>query len=155
MRMNLLFLLSSDNMGGAEEVMRQIFEYFRERECNIHVFFLLERRYGNWDGLASSNVHLHYSKGGGKLGIFSVLKNFWSVHNSRFDYSFSSIVLCTALIGLMKRLGVLHINHVVGRESTLIFNRFKGLQLYLKKINYNIGYPSVDLLICQTQLMKD
>ena len=45
--------------------------------------------------------------------------------------------------------------HFVGRESTLIFDRFKGLKLFLFELYYHSGYPALDLVICQTDLMAD
>lgn len=140
--------------GGAEEIMRLTLLHFLKQGDEIHVFFLLEKRYGHWEYLKSDGVHLYYSLGGGKKAIFSVIRNFWKVRNIKFDYSFSSIVLCTGIVGLMRRLGILDIKHVVGRESTLVFNRFKGPHLWLNKLMYRLGYPAVELLICQTQLMK-
>lgn len=43
---------------------------------------------------------------------------------------------------------------MVGRESTAIFDRFTGLGLWRKKMMYRLGYPAVDILICQTSYMK-
>ena len=45
--------------------------------------------------------------------------------------------------------------HFVARESTSIFIRFKGIKLWTYKLFYWLGYKQVDLLICQTQVMRD
>lgn len=154
---HILFLISKDSMthGGAEEIMRLTAMYFLNRGDDVHVFFLLEKRYGHWEKLPFPNIHLYYSRGGGKAGFFSIIKNFWKVHQIRFDYSFSSIVECTAFISIMKRCNVLHINKIIGRESTMVFKRFKGIRLKYYLLLYRLGYPFVDTIICQTQWMHE
>ena len=141
--------------GGAEEIMRLVAMYFLNRGDDVHVFFLLEKRTGHWETLPFPNIHLYYSRGGGKKGVFSIIKNFWKVHKIRFDYSFSSIVECTAFVSIMKRCNVLHINKIIGRESTMVFKRFKGTKLLCYKMLYRLGYPSVDTIICQTHWMRE
>lgn len=152
----ILFLNSKDSMthGGAEEIIRLTAMHFIEQGDDVHMFFLLEKRFGHWEKINKPNLHLYYSSGGGKWGIFSVLRNFWRVHNITFDYSFSSIAFNNGLVGLMKRCGILKINHIIGRESTLVFKRFKGLELWFKKLMYRIGYPAVDTVVCQTDYMR-
>jgi len=154
---HVLFLISQDSTkrGGSEEIMGMVVRYFLKQGDDVHVFFLMKKRFGDWEKIPFNNLHLYYSRGGGKLGIFSVIRNFWRVHNKVFDYSFSSIVECTGLIGIMSRLGILHIESIVGRESTMVFSRFSGMQLWINKMMYRFGYPAVKLLICQTQLMKN
>lgn len=154
---HVLFLISQDSTkrGGSEEIMCMVARYFLKQGDDVHVFFLMKRRFGDWERMPFSNLHLYYSSGGGKLGIFSVIRNFWRVHNVKFDYSFSSIVECTGLIGIMSRMRVLHIKSIVGRESTMVFSRFSGVQLWINKMMYRFGYPAIKLLICQTQLMKN
>jgi glycosyltransferase involved in cell wall biosynthesis len=44
--------------------------------------------------------------------------------------------------------------YFIGRESTLIFHRFKGVKLFGFKLQYKIGYDALDILICQTSLMR-
>lgn len=141
--------------GGAEEIIRLVAMHFIEQGDDVHMFFLLEKRYGHWEEVKAKypNLHLYYSSGGGKWGIFSVLRNFRSVRHITFDYSFSSIATNNGLVGLLKRLGIVHIDHVIGRESTLIFKRFKGSKLWYNKVMYRLGYPSVNTVICQTDYM--
>lgn len=154
---HILFLISNDCMtrGGAEEVMRLTVMHFLRQGDDVHVFFLLEKRFGDWEKVHSSNLHLYYSAGGGKLGVFSIVKNFWSVRHIRFDYSFSSIIECNGFVSIMKRIGVLRIKKVIVRESTMVFNRYKGGKLMLYKILYRLGYPAVHTVICQTEWMRE
>ena len=155
---NILFLISSDKArGGAEEVLRIIATHYLDKRDEVYIFFLLEKKEGFWEKIKANrnNLHLYYSKGGGKFGIFSILRNFISVRKIKFKYVYSSIVECTGLLGILRRVGIVHTDYQIGRESTLIFSRFKGLQLWVNKIMYRFGYPAVDVVICQTQLMKD
>lgn len=154
---HILFLISKDSTthGGAEEIMSLTANFFLRRGDDVHVFFLLEKKYGDWERLSYPNLHLYYSSGGGKFGIFSIIRNFIKVHRITFDYSFSSIVECTGLVALMKRVGVLKINNVIARESTMVFNRFKGFQLWQYKMMYKHCYPAVNTIICQTEWMRE
>jgi len=59
-----------------------------------------------------------------------------------------------AYLGFFKRLGWLRSKLIV-RECTSVFTRFSGLKKYLYSLIYKLGYPGVDLVICQTELMKE
>ena len=154
---HILFLISKDSTshGGAEEIMSLIANYFLKQGADVHVFFLLEQRYGDWEKLKFPNLHLYYSNGVGKWKIFYLLKNFTKVRHITFDYSFSSITECTGVVAFLKRLGVLKINNIIARESTMVFNRFKGFQLWQYKMIYKYFYPTVKTLICQTEWMRE
>lgn len=156
MKNKVLFMLSRDTMtgGGAEEIMRLIVMYHIQNGDEVHLFFLLEKRYGHWETIKAPNLHLHYSSGGGKWGIFSIIYNIWKERHSHFDYSYSSIVECTGILGILRRLRIVRIRHMIARESTMVFDRFSGNYLFMLKCLYNIGYPAVDVLICQTEVMK-
>lgn len=156
MKRNILLCISHDNMtrGGAEEIMRMVAFWFLQNGYDVYVFFLQKRITGHWDALEIPNLHLYYTSGGGKLGIFSLIYNFWSVRRLKFDYSFSSIVLNSAIVGIMTRLRILQIKHMVARESTMTFKRFSGFQLQYRKLLYNVGYKPSSLVICQNDLMR-
>lgn len=159
MKQNVFFLISRDTMtgGGAEEIMRLIAMYYIDKGDEVHLFFLLEKRFGHWEEVKERfpNLHLHYSKGGGKWGIFSIVNNIWKEKKITFDYAYSSIVECTGILGILRRLHIVKIRHMIARESTMIFDRYRGGYLLLLKCLYRIGYPVVDILICQTEIMKN
>ena len=154
---NILVLISRDDkkIGGSEEVLRLIANYYIAHGDNVHIFFLKEKMGGYWESVKHPNLFLYYSQGMGKFGIFSVIKNFRYVKNIFFDYSYSCIVLENAIIGILKRLGIVQIKHMIVRESTLVFQRFKGGQLLWRKLLYKIGYTPATLIICQTHKMKE
>lgn len=148
--MNILFLFKDDNTnGGASSILRQILEYYLSHNSTVHIVFLKDKKYGHLDDLACKNLKLYY--GGGLIKFYNNIK---SIHNITFDYSFNSVVKFTGLVGLLKRLGILHIRTMVGRESTSVFLRFCGFRLYYYKIWYRLGYKAADVIICQSDIMK-
>ncbi len=148
--MNIFFLFMDDNTnGGAASILRQIIEYYISHNSIVHIVFLKEKKYGHFDEIACDNLKLYY---GGD--IIKFLSNIKSLRNITFDYSFNSVVNFTALVGILKRLGILHIKTMVGRESTLIFSRFNGLKLLQYKLFYHLGYKAADVIVCQSDIMK-
>lgn len=149
--MNILFLVIEDTFtGGAEGVLHQLSEYCLSRGDQVYVLFYMPKKYGHWEQPENSRLHIYY--GGGAKKLFLNIKALRKIH---FDYSYSSLVDLTGIIGIFKRLHILHINKMVGRESTSIFDRFTGIGLWRKKMMYRLGYPAVDVLICQTSYMKE
>lgn len=146
--MRILFVLYDDGFnGGAVGILRQIIDYYLDRNNEIHILFLKKRRLCQWESLSRNNLFLHY----GGLNLFKSIILLRKIH---FDYCYSSVVKLNALTGLFKRIGLLHLNKVVVRESTSIFKRFKGFKLSYYRFLYRIGYPGVDIIICQTSEMK-
>lgn len=148
--MNIFILLMDDNTNdGSASILRQIIGYYISHNSIVHIVFLKEKKYGYFDEIACDNLKLYY--GGGIIKFFSNIK---SVCNITFDYSFSSVVIFTGFVGLLKRLGILQIKTMVGRESTLIFSRFNGLKLLWYKICYHLGYKAANVVVCQSDIMK-
>jgi len=149
--MNILFVFQEDyTTGGATGIMRQVAEHYIGKGDCVYALFLTSRKHGHWDDLCDcENLRLFY---GGGISIF--VQNLIELRKIRFDYSYTSTVRYTGIVGLLKRCKILHINTIVARESTLIFNRFKGFKLAYYRMWYTIGYKAVSILICQTELMK-
>lgn len=59
-----------------------------------------------------------------------------------------------AYLGFLKGIGYLRSDLVV-RECTSVFTRFKGYKKLSYQVAYYFGYRSVDLIICQTDIMRD
>ena len=55
---------------------------------------------------------------------------------------------------ILIKLRIIQTKFFIARESTTIFNRFSGIKLFKYRLIYYLGYSSIDLLICQTELMK-
>ena len=146
----LLFVIQDTYTGGAEGILHQVSEHYIKDGHQIYVLFYLPKAYGHWEKPQCRNLHLLYGGGFRKL-----ISNIKSLRKIEFDYSYSSLVDLTGLLGTLRRFHILHINKMVGRESTSIFDRFTGVGLWRKKIMYRLGYPAVDVLICQTFYMKE
>ncbi len=58
-----------------------------------------------------------------------------------------------AFLGLLKRIGFIKSSLIV-RECTSVFTRFTGLKKLSYQIAYKLGYPAVNLIICQTDAMR-
>ena len=148
--MNILLFIEHDSfLGGTQNILRQIGEYYLDRNYKVYVLFLFSRKQGQWSNICNENLKLYY---GGSF--FKLIVNIIQLYRTKFDISYSSLVHFTGLLGLLKRLHILKIKYMVGRESTMVFERFKGFKLLRYKMMYYIGYPALNLLICQTDGMK-
>ncbi|SDP76897.1 Glycosyl transferases group 1 [Mucilaginibacter sp. OK268] len=58
-----------------------------------------------------------------------------------------------AYLGFLKRVGYIK-SQLIVRECTSVFTRFTGLKKMSYKLAYYLGYPGVDLVVCQTSLMR-
>ena len=153
---NVLIIVPNDAIGGAEQYLKMVAKDFLTQGFCIYVFFFKKKEYKAWDDLESINTKLYYTNSyREKWGIVNSFKNIMTVRSIRFDYAFTSHVHASSFVGVLRKLKLIKINHFVARESTSIFRRFSGLKLFIYKRLYIIGYSSIDLLICQTDYMKD
>lgn len=151
--MNILILLPNDAMGGAEQYLNMVASYFKK--STVHVFFLQSFDTNSW-GKTGKHAILHYPGSNNKpISLFKFI--FHPNHKNvvKYDYIFTSHVYTTGLVGVLLRLNLIKATNFVARESTSIFTRFKGLKLLSYKLFYWLGYKKVDLLICQTNYMKE
>lgn len=151
----ILIALPNDTLGGAEQYLKLLCEFFVREGFEVDVLFLKRRKADGWAELELNyEVSLYYTKSSTeKYGLAGFLYNLWRLRKSEYEYIFTSHVHMTGILGVFCRLGVLKKKYFVGRESTLIFSRFKGFKLMIFKLQYFLGYPALDLLICQTETM--
>jgi len=149
----ILIVLPSDNLGGAEKVLKMIASHYVSR-ANVTIFFLQKKSTSLWDDLLiNKNITLYYGKSKSSgLGLISLI--FFVFKCRKFHYIFSSQTIINGFIGLLIKLRIIQTKFFIARESTTIFNRFSGIKLFKYRLIYYLGYSSVDLLICQTELMK-
>tara|TARA_B110000211_G_scaffold104151_1_gene121245 strand:- start:2138 stop:3220 length:1083 start_codon:yes stop_codon:yes gene_type:complete len=150
----ILIVLPTDNLGGAEKVLKMIARHYINN-ANVSVFFLQNRSTSLWDDLLiNKNITLDYGKSkSSALGLINLL--YFILKSRKYHHIFSSQTLINGYIGLFIKLKLIKTNFFVARESTSVFNRFSGIKLLKYRFMYYLGYSSVDLLICQTELMKD
>ena len=150
----ILIVLPTDNLGGAEKVLKMIASHYVSK-ANVSVFFLQKRSTSLWDDLLiNKNITLDYGKSkSSALGLINLL--YFILKCRKYHHIFSSQTLINGFIGLFIKLKLIKTDFFVARESTSVFNRFSGIKLLNYRMIYYLGYSSIDLLICQTELMKD
>lgn len=151
--MNILLVLPNDDMAGAEQYLKMIAEYYQDKG-RVEIFFLNPKSYSGWDSLQDS-VKFYYSKYNNKILIVLNFLIWTFKKKTTYQYVYTSHVYITGLIGICTRLGFLKRKYHIARESTTIFSRFSGIKLQTYKFFYHAGYSPVDLLICQTEIMRD
>ncbi len=150
--MKILLVLPNDSLGGAEQYLKMIASYYNEHEVSI--FFLQNNKTRQWEDLKSTTKQRYLSNTHELLGVlrFVFIMLF---STKKFDYSFTSHVKTNAYVDVLRQLGIIKSKFHIARESTSIFLRYKGLKLKYYKILYAIGYKKIDLIICQTDVMKN
>lgn len=71
----------------------------------------------------------------------------------RYDLVYSTHLHVNAMLGLMRKVGLISGSRLIGRESTVIFERYFGFRRAIFKALYYLGYGVQDLLILQTPEM--
>lgn len=155
--MKVAIFLPSGSLGGAEQVLLQIANAYADRGTEVHVFLLTNIRAEDFRKRLRNEVNMIcFEAARESIGIFKFLMHFIRTSgNCKFDYAYSSHVHLNAYVSLLRKLSILNIKRHIVRESTSVFIRFTGYKLMLFSFLYNIGYSKVDLIICQTELMKD
>ncbi len=144
-----IFLLLNDYLGGAENVLLQLSQAYKSKGHDVKVFVLGNKQTDYWSSLDSDNFKvLYFNK---KIRTFLKALRY---QNKYEPMIFTTHVYLTGFVGFFTKLGFIKKRSFVARESTQIFARYKGLKLFTYKICYYLGYPAVDLLICQTSSMK-
>lgn len=156
-KIDWLIVVPNDRLGGgAEQFLMNLADNLSDSDYNCAVYFLNSKRFNGWKYL-DNKCQLNYSPFPnyylGYIAMFFFVIRF-SIQNS-IKHTLSSQTLINAMLGLIKRIGILKNTKVVVRESNSIFHLLKGLKLLRYKIAYQIGYAKVDLVICQTQFMKN
>ncbi|GAA4967533.1 glycosyltransferase [Algibacter aquimarinus] len=155
--MKILILLPDNGLGGAEQYLKMIAEYYLKKNAHITIVFLYDRFDNSWLNLRDRK-NVEYKLYTGKFKFLNIIKfitYLLYINTNKFDYVYSSHVKTTSLLGVLFRFNIFKKDFFIARESTTVFTRFKGKELRLYKILYKIGYSKVDLLICQTKVMKD
>lgn len=154
---NILIVVPDDRLGGAEQYLKNLAYYHLDFKAKIHVVFLKRQISGHWEDLQDLGyVKLFFSNSDSELsGIKSSFLNILKLRKIKFDFVYTSHLHTTSFIGVLVKLGIVKKKYFIGRESTSIFHRFSGKQLFIFKKLYRLGYSPVDLLISQTEFMKD
>ncbi|MEZ4855957.1 MAG: glycosyltransferase [Gelidibacter sp.] len=149
--MKILIVLPNDALGGAEQYLKMVATYFKQEDVSI--FFLKTNHTKQWEDVGQKTKR---SIGSSKHILFGVFKFFlFSLRQKKeYDYIFTSHVYINALVGTLLSLKILKTKKFIVRESTSIFLRYKGFKLFLYQLAYKVGYKKINLIICQTEVMK-
>ncbi len=146
--------MPTDSLGGAEQFLKMIASYHADNDDGVTVFFMNDKKHRGWEDL-EKKARILYGKGQREReGTVRLVKNLSSHRFTQYDRAYTSHSHITAIVGLLRKLNILSIRHFVARESTLVFSRFSGLRLLTFRFFYQMGFSSVDTLICQTDLMR-
>jgi Glycosyltransferase len=155
--MKVAIFLPSGNLGGAEQVLLQIANYHAIRGNNVDVYVLTNLGLDELKRRLNSNVMLMNANARREsVGVVRLLLSFFGrKRKSQYDRIYTSHVHLNAFVSLLRKFSLIIAKKHIARESTLIFNRFKGFRLKMFSLLYDAGYGKIDLIICQTKLMKE
>ena len=152
--MKILIVLPNNAHGGAEQYLKMIASFFSKEDVSI--LFLKKGEHSFWNNLENSTTQKHISNKNEALGFIKFAITSLFSKKAHYDYIFTSHVYVNGLIGFLLSLKKLNTKKFIARESTSIFLRYKGFSSrFVYKTMYRFGYKKLDLLICQTDLMKN
>lgn len=155
---SILFVIPDEKLGGAEQVLKMVATWYARSGYKVSILILKNSPFDGWKDLDKEpNIELIHLKLNnlGFISLFKLTQFLMSRRNLLYEYVFSSHVHMNALVGFYRKLGLINTKFAIGRESTSVFIAFKGITLAFIKLLYYIGYQKIDLLICQTDLMKN
>ncbi|MGN6499525.1 MAG: glycosyltransferase [Tsuneonella sp.] len=154
--MKTLIILPSATVGGAERIAFGLAEYLLTRGNQVIVFAMTRGPGKFWPALSrypGFTLHAPPARSA-KTALLRLPCDLLRLRKyGPFDLLYSSHVRTNALAAMLVALGVVRSRFVVARESTRIFERFKGLKLLTYRLCYAL-YGRIDLLILQTEDMK-
>ncbi|WP_316814819.1 glycosyltransferase [Pedobacter nyackensis] len=142
----LLFVSMSDTVGGAENILCMV-----AAETGSPIIFLKHIKKSRL--FVPGWLKVSYLTNG--LMLIGFLKLIKALYHYRKDYTIiSTHPYLNSYLGMLKRIGYIKSDLLV-RECTSVFTRYKGVKKWTYQIAYKLGYPAVNLIICQTDIMKN
>jgi len=152
-KLNILIAFPSSKLGGAEQVLLQISQFYCD--SNINLFFFKVNNDTDLNNFPSNSKFI-FSKYGNNFfnGLFFFI--YYHIKNrQRYDFIYSSHVHVNSCLGILRKFKLIRVKYLVCRESTDVFKRYSGVKKFIYNIVYWIGYKYIDLLILQTLEMLD
>lgn len=147
---NIIFILPADSPTGAEQVIKQLAQQHHLQRDNVFVLISSPKTYNFWSDMEGM-VAIHYAIN--NLSLIRLLRII--AKGKPIDRVYTTHTKVTSKIEIFRCLKVIKINQFVARESTTALKRFRGCKLWMYKFIYKYIYRSIDLLICQTALMRE
>lgn len=146
LKQRITFISLTDAPNGAENVL-----LMTANAVNGEMYFLKKHPFSGLK--VSENITKTY------LSTQNIFSGFVKLVPLLRQYQSTDILMSThpylnAFLGFLKRIGYLKAKLIV-RECTSVFTRFTGVKKMIYQIIYKMGYPAVDLVVCQTGLMKE
>lgn len=144
--MRVLILSINNNKGGAESILKQIYEYYIKKNIHTNVCFLTRSDSDFWNLKNQNIICISNNFSILKISYFLIKNrhNFDRVHTSHSKISF--------IIGILKRLRLFN-SVIIARESTNSIKRYTGNKKRVYKILYKLCYSRIDVVICQSKEM--
>ena len=148
-------MLSSPALGGAERILRIIAEASTAMGRKVIVVFLCQKNIPKWEDVSDGVECIYLGASNEKLGLFRMLPALFKLSRLySIQRVYSSHVHLNGLLGVCRLMNVLKCQSLILRESTVIGDRFKGVRRLEFLFFYKL-YRRVDLLICQTDYMRE
>jgi glycosyltransferase involved in cell wall biosynthesis len=148
--------MPSSLIGGAERVAFNLVVLLLSQGWCVSLLTMSHGRKPGWDQL-ESYTGFHWtalSSKSDKLGVFKAIPSVARLSRChRFLLVYSTHTHVNAMLSTLRHTGLLRTRALVARESTLIFKRRTKYPALIFHILYRL-YGKIDLLICQTLLMK-
>jgi glycosyltransferase involved in cell wall biosynthesis len=151
----ILIVVQNDLTGGAEQLLKLVANEYSAQMNNVTVIIMRAPVGKLWEDI-DDRIHLKYLNtktnfpGIIRLALFLL---YFSRQNE-FDYTISSNININAILGFIKKIRLYKTKKLITRETTSVYLRFKGLKKVTHVIKYLFGYSASDLIVCQTDLMK-
>ena len=148
----ILICSLNDRIGGAEQILKMIAIYYLRNGYQVDIFFLSMKLGKLWDDL-NGKANLFYTNS--KKEYQGVIQFYRNIRKRKYEYAYTSHIYLNSFIGLLRKLNKINIKYLIGRDSRSYFLVNHGVKRYIYISLINIGYSGLDLLICQTDEMKN
>ena len=157
MSTKIFIALLNDKFGGAEQVTKLIVNYFLKEGYSVDVFFVTKSKGSFWSEyeqhskvkLIRTSILLE------KFGFIGFIKNVIKNRKTRYEYAFTSHIYLNALVSILRGLGLVNTRWFISRDSHSYYLVDKGKKLIFYDFLIKIGYRNQDLLISQTEEMRE
>lgn len=157
MKNNVLFVLPTAVLGGAERItLNIIMMLLKEGHC-VTVYIMSRGEKEGWESIKDHpNLNLIIKNYGSEKTalpelLFSLV---YLSHRNSYDYTFSSHTHVNGVLSFTRKIKLFKTKYLISRESTFVFDRYFGPWRHIFKFIYRFMYGEQDLIICQTERMK-
>ncbi|WP_253451576.1 glycosyltransferase [Halomonas sp. Y3] len=152
-----LICLPTSNLGGAERYLYNIALYSAKNNPG-KTFVLVGSRgdNGSWEDLKKvANVVFFPAKR--ELTSLPFWIFFLISYSAKYDvqYVLSSHAHINGMLSFLRRVRLIRPKFFISRESTVLEDRFSGARLCFYRFIYKFLYGTQNIIICQTEYMKD